>query len=213
MDLTNLKDLDDRRDKDVQEKPKTKSEEIAELSGMRLRIYKNGEVYPSVSLVKELGLEYVNKHQEQGFGLDIVDSKKWGPTKNLDERGIFVVPVRKEEAKVELFAGVRFDKTTNEPLSSVLTQGTKSLSFFEMIDEVYGWEDSRYMDFDVVMEPVKPKDGIAYVPKSVARGKEKGTDTYERRENCNFYQLSLFTRVQEVVDKTSAEKTVVLTNK
>ena len=209
--MTDFKHLDNLVIDDHREgkREKTKEQQIRELKGLTIRLYQNGEVYPSRDLGMKFGLEYRTlEHKEKTNGFDLVDSTDWNPTKHLP-RTIFVGVVAKTEPKVDLFSGVRYDQSGN-PINSVYDQGTKSKTLLELAKSM-GWlaENDQYVDLVVRQEyPVTTKDGIAYVPKNVERGKNKDQKTYERRENVTFYPLD---KVTATVETTTENKSVETT--
>jgi hypothetical protein len=102
------------------------------------------------------------------------------------------------EATKESKTGETF--STDQAKSSVLTQGAVSFGKDELlplVKEVYGVEpgEGGYIDFTfegVDDEPLRipaNKPQIAFLPKTVSRGKEKGKPTVSRRENPEFWVL------------------------
>lgn len=174
--------------------------------GLTLRLFSNGRVYPSAELVKELSLEYQNNTENTfpGCGLDIVDSLEWGPFKE-QPRMLLLSPVNRSKARVDLFASCRHNED-NSPIASVLTQGTVSEDLLNLARSMgYFKENEKYIDLQFMTEyAIKTKDGIAYVPKTLYKGPNAGTKTYERRENSVFYPV---TKVEISVDSTVIEPT------
>jgi len=156
--------------------PKRKNPE-----GMTIRIFSNGEVYPSIELVTKFNLEY--GREKKGNGIDVVDSKEWGPLAK-EERMILLAIVPRIEAKVDLFAQCRYDKD-GHPMATVLTQGSYSEVLLKLVQELgYLTPEQRYCDLELGLEwPVKTQDSIYNLPKSIERGERKGEKTYERRED------------------------------
>lgn len=210
--LTNLV-VDDTKER---KQRTTKFDEVAGLKGNVVRLYANGEVYPSKDLVDKFNLEYGRKG-EGGNGFDVVDSTEWKPTEKL-QRTIFFGVVSKDQPKVDLFAQVRYNEM-DEPINSVRTQGTKSKLLVDVARSM-GWlTDQKYVDLEVVTSyPVTAKDGISYVPKQVERGEQKGAKTYERRENVTFFPVTVInfnqveTTTQTNVEETTPTKNEVLIN-
>ncbi len=160
-------------------------------TGMTLRIFANGEVYPSQELVTKFNLEYLNKDNENvSNGFDIIDSLEWEPLSKVP-RMIILGVTPKTQSKVDLFGTCRYN-SDNTPKSTVLTQGTASDSLLTLVRSMgYLTEEQKYCDLELVLEyPITTEDGIAYVPKLVERGAQKGEKTYERRENCTYYAVN-----------------------
>lgn len=197
---------------DHQDKKRTnRQEEIKKLTGLTIRLYNNGEVYPSPDLVALGNLEYQPKDAENvGNGLDIVDSIYWTPLQH-QLRTIFISFTNRNNAKVDLFATTKYNDVT--PKSSVLTQGTRSEMLLNIARSMGWFGDStvepKYVDLQVFTQySVKTVDSIAYIPKIVERGERKGDQTYERRENQIFYPI---TPIVQTVDTTVTITTVETT--
>lgn len=141
----------------------------------------------------------------EGNGFDLIDSIQWHQLKVGEGfRMLFVSPVPKNEAKVDLFGIVRRDEKTGEPTQSVLEQGaaTKGAIMLQMVKEAYGIDlltevegNPDFVDL-VITEEVegfnvteKFSQPISMFPKVVARGKDEGKPTYERRDNAKIYAL------------------------
>jgi len=186
------------KDTGRQRKPKENSP-----LGFTLRIFANGEVYPSKELVTKFNLEYTNKNNEnKGYGIDVIDSVDWTPTANLP-RMILLGITPKTEAKVDLFATCRYDTETGNPKSTVITQGSTSETLLNLVRSMgYLTEDQKYCDLELVLEhPITMEDGIANIPKLIEKGDRKGEKTYERRENVTFYAVNTVENLAEM--KTS----------
>jgi hypothetical protein len=183
-----------------QRTPKTKTPE-----GLTLRIFPNGEVYPSADLVNKFNLEYGNKdEQAQTNGIDVIDSSEWIPTAQFPRMIIFGF-VPKTEAKIDLFGTCRYNED-GTPKSSVYVQGSTSPMLLELVRSMgYLTDDQKYCDLQVVTEyPITMKDGIATVPKVVERGANKGEKTYERRENITFYPVNTPENLKATATQTPA---------
>lgn len=205
-----LKDLV-LEDTGEKKKRETKEDQIKNMKGLTLRMYHSGEVYPSKELIDYFNLEYLGRHNEHvSYGLDVIDSSNWAPFKNKP-RTVFIGAVPKSQPKVDLFASTRYNELGN-PISSVQLQGTRCYVLKDIAKTVEGWhakEEGEYTEFRVNVDyPVKMKDGIAFIPKVMERGKDKGTKSYERRENVTFYPLSLVEQTDQTVT-TDAERTVL----
>lgn len=158
--------------------------------GMSVRIYANGEVYPSEELVKKYYLEYINKDStEKANGIDVVDSSEWTPLAGKPRMILFGV-TPKSEAKVDLFKTCRFNDD-NTPKSSVVSQGATSEILLELVRSMgYITDQQKYVDLVLLEQyPITPKDGLSFIPKTVESGTKKGERTYERRENVTYYPV------------------------
>jgi hypothetical protein len=167
-----------------------------------LRIFKNGSVYPSASLVSRFNLEYPNKGDDtwgSANGFDIIDSRQLINTKDNAVPFLMIAPVNKKASKVDLFNTCTFEED-GTPTNKVTEQGSASFGkdLLVMLKEVYGItpEENGYVDMNLVkMTEVsetlaKVTNGIYYVPKTVTRGPLKGTVQYTRRENLDIYVLA-----------------------
>ena len=76
-------------------------------TGMTVRIFANGEVYPSQELVDKFNLEYLPATNENpSYGFDIVDSLTWTPLASAPRMILFGV-TPKTLPKVDLFGPYR----------------------------------------------------------------------------------------------------------
>lgn len=170
-------------------------------TGMTLRVFSDGSVFPSKELVETFKLEYVSAQDPNvGNGIDFFDSTQWAPTATLPKMILFGI-TPKTESKIDLFGSCRFDVRGN-PKSSVLTQGVKSEDLLALITSMgYLNEDQKYCDLEVVLQyPIKTEDGIAYIPKTINKGAKKGEKTYSRRENVSFYPVNTVENLKELRD-------------
>lgn len=181
--LTNLTLTDTGRLKTPKERNPT---------GLTIRVYSGGQVYPSKELVDRFDLEYKTKDvngDPTGFGLDIVDSHEWAPLKE-HPRMILFAPVSRALPKVDIFARCLYT-TEGKPRASVMDQGTISTVLVDLCRSMgYLNPDQKYVDLQFVDMPIKPSGGIAYIPKKIEKGPKAGEDTYERRENIVLYPFN-----------------------
>lgn len=156
-------------------------------TGLTLRVYASGRVYPSPELVAKFNLEY--QPDDGGNGMDYFQSKDWKPYPSNVPATVLVAFTPRTEPKISLF-GSRRGETT-----SVLTQGPECKELWKMLVDTYGAEvpkDAAFVDITVFEEfGIKTEDGIFLIPKTVARGEKKGELTYQRRENITLYPLGL----------------------
>lgn len=155
-------------------------------TGMTLRLFRDGRIYPSKELVDHFNLEYSLEPGETN-GFDIVDSLGWKAYDQSLQRVIFVAPVDKELPKVDIFGTSRSAETT------VMTQGPIIEGLWEMVMTAYSLNyqgHERFVDLTVAIDtPITTEDGIYNLPKKVQRGEKKGQTTYIRRENITLYPL------------------------
>jgi len=189
-----------------------------------LRLYANGAIYPSASLVKKFNLEFTSRDDNNtSNGFDIIDSAEFGNTANSNPRFLMVAPVSKSLPKVDLFDSCRYD-TTGNPLVTVMEQGstTYGKQLLETLKTVYGTtvEKGGYVDLDFVRDEElqttlnEATNGIFLVPKEVTRGEKKGAQTYIRRENLELYVLIPHSLNNDGADmETSKQTTQTETNK
>jgi hypothetical protein len=181
--------------------------------GLTLRIFSNGVVYPSQELVDKFNLEYQPKDSAKpSNGFDFFDSQLWTPLATQPRMIIFGI-VSKEEPKVDLFGTCRF-ATDGQPKSSVINQGTASPELLALVRSMgYLTEEQKYCDLELVVEyPIKPQDGIAYIPKLLERGEKAGELTSIRRENVTFYPVNTKENLKEMREANKNQVVVSTTN-
>lgn len=164
-------------------------------TGLRLRVFKDGAVYPSQELVDMFNLEYTNTDAvDSGNGFDVFSSLDWIqlPKANSDGEAItpvlFIASSSKDLPKIDLFGSCKLDNT------SVLTQGSKRPELINKLREIYDlpvsetedllFLDKNYVDLeikqDVVVFPGLP---AYYIPKKIIKGVNSGNMSYEIRQN------------------------------
>ena len=172
-------------------------------NGASLRLFKDGSVYPSQDVVTKYKLEYSNfvpNNNTLGYeeyvtpnGFDVIDSRTWAQYPQDAQPVVFIAAVPKKSGLVDLFSSAKVEGT------SVMTQGSKTfgLELITMLQEVYNVElftTQKYVDLTIVDNVELPSlDGIYNVPKTVAKGENKGMITTKRRENITVNPLALFT--------------------
>lgn len=177
--------------------------------GMTVRVFANGEVYPSQELVDKFDLEY--KKERAGNGIDVVDSKEWTPLANEDRMILFAI-TPKVEPKVDLFAQCRYDKDGN-PMSTVMNQGSTCDLLLTLVKELgYLTPEQKYCDLELGLEwPVADQKGIFNLPKMKERGEKKGEKTYERRENVLMVPANTPEKMKELRQQASEPSNVLVT--
>ena len=174
---------------------KTTSKVDKNPTGMKLRVYASGRVYPSQELVDALNLEYCSKESDSvNNGLDVFKSIDWGMFPQIPGQDfIFVCAVPKSSAKVDMFGQVGYDEN-GTPKVSVMEQGggTFGKELVDMIESVYGItiEKGQFIDLEFKTDVViKSPNDVYFIPKTVARGEKKGEITVIRREYVNVMPL------------------------
>lgn len=186
-------------------------------NGLKIRVFRDGSVYPSQELVDKFNLEYWPKDSmEPGNGLDVIDSDQYSDLKT-PQRVIWVSPVSKKHGKVDLFAAVGYN-SDNSPKSTVQNQGANTYGKEEllpMIKEVYGLEltkesETDFIDLQLVANPSTGKPwelprAVTYIPKQVSRGKDKGSYSTVRREKPEFWVLYPVSLIEGTKPQNSEE--------
>lgn len=154
-------------------------------TGPRLRVFKNGKVFPSEELVKEFNMEYNNPDGETspGNGIDFFKSTDWTPYPKEGPTCLIVAFIPRTEPKIDLFAGAKSDKT------SVLSQGPKSEELVNLLQELYphDWNEG-YIDIAISVDtPIQTENNIYLIPKKLKRGPKTGERTYVRRESIKVF--------------------------
>ena len=174
---------------------KTTSKVDKNPTGMKLRVYASGRVYPSQELVDALNLEYCSKESDSvNNGLDVFKSIDWGMFPQIPGQDfIFVCAVPKSSAKVDMFGQVGYNED-GTPKVSVMEQGggTFGKELVDMIKSVYGItiEKGQFIDLELKTDVViKSPNDVYFIPKTVARGEKKGEITVIRREYVNVMPL------------------------
>ena len=174
---------------------KTASKVDKNPTGMKLRVYASGKVYPSQELVDALNLEYCPKESDSvNNGLDVFKSIDWGMFPQIPGQDfIFVCAVPKSSAKVDMFGQVGYNED-GTPKVSVMEQGggTFGKELVDMIESVYDItiEKGQFIDLELKTDVViKSPNDVYFIPKTVARGEKKGEVTVIRREYVNVMPL------------------------
>lgn len=182
-------------------------------TGMTVRVYANGEVYPSKELTEKYELEYVNRDStEKANGIDVIDSTEWTPMASQPRVILFGI-TPKQEPKVDLFASCKFNDD-GTPKASVMTQGSTSDELLNLVRSLgFLTSEQKYVDLVLIEQyPINTKDGLAYIPKIVSRGPKKGEKDYERRENVTFYAVVSTEEFEKKIETTSKAETTQTVN-
>jgi hypothetical protein len=163
--------------------------------------------------------------ESQGFGFDVIDTDK-ASIFNFGRRLLIISPVSKAQPKVDLFASTVYNED-GTPKASVIDQGAKTFgmdSMIPMVEEIYGVKFNRAakaatadetaiaaiedgVEFIDLVVTAHPTTGlpwalpngkeVAYIPKQISRGKDKGTFSTVRRECPVFYALLPLSLIEE----------------
>lgn len=206
----NLEFLSDAEIKDPQRAERPKKEFNPE--GMKIRILKDGRVFPSQELVDKLDLEYRNSEAENlGNALDFFSSIPWSQY-TIGKEGNQVVDPEKQvvfaavvpriqngnrASKVTAFNNVTYGED-NLPKSSVMDQASRpsGQEILEILSETYGEpEMEEYVDVELLELPegFKINSSMIHVPKK-RRRKNGETDVYngyEVRRDVKMYVVIL----------------------
>jgi hypothetical protein len=175
--------------------------------GMAVRVFANGEVYPSQELVEKYKLEFRNKGGiKEANGIDVVDSIEWKPLADQPRMILFGF-TDKKHPKVDLFASCKYNDD-DTPKGKVMEQGPVSEDLLELVRSMgYLNNDQKYVDLVILEQyPINTADGLAFIPKVITRGANKGEKTYERRENVTFFPVTTAEEFEKMNTAKAAEE-------
>jgi len=192
--------------------------------GLAIRVWKDGGVFPSETLIDLFDLEYQPKAAvHQGKGLDVFPSAQatfFKAPKPL----ILINVVDKDKPRIDLFGQVGYVTEPQEgepeleegvnvgdPTTTVFDQGAKTFgakSLLPMIKEVYDVEPNEQGYIDLVVlgqdgtdaaQPFALPEGktFCHLPKQISRGEAAGTPIYVKREYPRLYILYPATLLEE----------------
>lgn len=163
-------------------------------SGLRIRLFKDGSVYPSNELIAAYNLEYVKrdeKNQPLGNGFDIIDTRDMVNQINTPQHFAGVIATPRSEGKVDLFSMCRYDEVTGEPLTTVAEQGSNTYgkeSLIPTLEALYGdafvFNEQNYIDLEIVPQEISSEDKRLFVYKTIVRGADKGKKSYVVRTDA-----------------------------
>lgn len=174
------------------------SEDLVELFDLEYRARPIATA--EVNGVSEEEAQKATKWIQPGNAFDVFDSSEF-PAFKSPQRFILANVVGKSAGKADLFASVTWNTETGEPENSVLEQGAATFGKSDLlgfVKDIYGIElneDLPYVDLVLLDSKGELKDTppapfklagdkkIAFVPKKIARGEEKGKLTVVRRED------------------------------
>lgn len=177
-----------------------------------LRVFPNGELYPSLELIDEFSLEY----QEEGFeglenGFDLIDSELWGMLPKGTPRFLAIATVSKDSLRKPMLFG-KSRKKDGQPVHSVGAQGSTAsgLLLLDYLDRVLDVSigDLPYIDLQIVREHrIASNNGIYNLPYVQQKGEDSGTIKSVRREECEIFPLIPTSLNQETpVEEPSKEE-------
>lgn len=195
--------------------------------GAKIRVFKNGAIYPSKELVVNYALEYLPKDsEEKAFGFDIMSSKSFPNTAHLDSSFIILAVVAKSLPKVDVFGSTKYysaeevaklaaegtEVVEGQPKSSVLDQGNTTFGkevLIPMLKEIYGFEfpeDKKFVDLTIITDqPLKTNDGNYFIPKPISRGEKKGEMEVVVRKDIDMFPLVLSSMLGEETGEAPQE--------
>lgn len=202
-------------------------------TGMKIRVWKDGSVFPSKELVDRFNLEYGNQPTEEGQvetgnAFDIFSSADF-PIFKADETLLLLNVAPKSAPKTDVFGSTTYNED-GTPKSSVMEQGSATFgkaTLLPLLTSMYGvtlGDNKEYEDLILLGQGGENSqqawglpDGktVCHVPKVVARGERKGEMSYSRRENPQFFVLYPSSvlypdqKNQEEVTEVLAEETAV----
>jgi hypothetical protein len=172
-------------------------------NGADFRLFKDGRIFPSLSLVEEFNLQYSAKGAAQGNGFDVFSTKNWKsyPT-NAPGHAVLIASINKAMPKVDVFSSTKYG-ADGTPVSKVEEQGAKTFGeeLIDLLKDIYGFdfnEESNFVDLKIIREQrVSNSDNIYYIPKKVKKGVNAGQIEHIRRENLVLNPLVIFEAPQE----------------
>lgn len=180
--------------------------------GMKIRLWKDGSIYPSQELVDRFSLEYgpkpADKEPMSGNALDIFDSRD---LPRFDTGGTTVIGVNitpKSSSKPDVFGSTTYEKD-GTPKSSVMEQGAATFgekTLIPMLKTIYGVEltdEQSYVDLVFLgqgdTDTTTPEEAgktpwalslqVCNMPKTYIKGEKAGQLTSVRREYPTLFIL------------------------
>lgn len=162
-----------------------------------LRVFKSGEVYPSLALVEEFNLEYQPEGStEVENGFDLINSTDWAMMPNSVPQFLAIAVISKGEARKPHLFGKSRKKEDGTPVHSVADQGSAASgkTLIEYLEEVlnFTFTTESYVDLNIDREhPIVSPNGVYSLPRKQVKGDKAGNLTNIRRENCEIFPLAL----------------------
>jgi len=165
-----------------------------------IKVFRNGKIFFSEDFRIKVG----------DGGLDFVDSRKWNeyPT-DVPQQLVFLCIVS-DLSNLKLAAKVDVrEESTNAPKAAVKKVLIPLLTELYNLDPNFSSVELK-VNYDTALINDK---GIYHIPKVVSSGKDKGEDTYTRRENVTFWPLTIIENeatVEEAIITEDIEEVVDL---
>lgn len=186
-------------------------------SGLTIRLWKDGSVFPSEDLVKYFDLEYNNALTDEqilaikdgnaekpfrGNGFDVIDSDDF-PAFKIGQRVLIVAPAEKDAGKVDLFASVGYNDD-NTPKVTVMDQGAVTFGkdfLIPRVEEIFGIVFAKPAIPAKEAKPAVPAetDGNGKVIKS-AKPAQEATPEVPAVEGVEFVDLVFIGQEGDIVD-------------
>jgi hypothetical protein len=173
--------------------------------GLKLRVFKDGRIYPSAELAEKYQLQYEPKEENvdpisgevsttiPGNGLDFFSSHDWDQLG--DNRGdiIFGAFIPRGNKVISIWGSSKFDADGN-PTSDVFKQGVAAKvkdELVPMLNTMYNvsW-DKGYVDLTFAWDvQMQSEDGLYQIPKHKITGTKKGQLYMQHRENIEIFPM------------------------
>lgn len=168
-------------------------------SGLTIRLFKDGSVYPSQELVDKYTLEYTPRDENSkptGNALDVVDSRDMAKQVETEVPFVGIVVTPRASGRTDIFSACKYAED-GSPTTTVGEQGAATYGKAELIpllEAVYGEEfafnEQGFVDLTVVEDmPITAPDGRFFVFKTISRGVDAGKKDYAIRDNATILPL------------------------
>jgi len=178
-----------------------------------LRLFLNGEIYPSLALIEEFSLEYQEEGSEEvQNGFDLIDSKFWGMLPEGTPRFLAIATVSKQAARKPMLFGksrLKDGKVVNPVgVQGSVTSGKILLEYLSTVLDM-SFEGLPHVDLNIVREhKLASANGIYNLPYIQQKGEDAGAVKSVRRENCEIFPLVVASSVQTEIPQEEVEEVV-----
>lgn len=175
-----------------------------------IRVFARGSVLPSTALVAEFDLEFKNKSEAVGNGIDVFSSNDW-PMITLEKELLFVAVVSKDNPKVDLFNKITY--SGDVPNSSVMVTPNATFgknTLLDLLTSAYGidWENVKYVDLNIAREnKMESPSEKFWVPKVISRGANKGDAEILVRKSAQVFPI-VVAHIEKVLDQPTVDEVV-----
>lgn len=184
------------------EKPITQvNAEKQPTNGADLRLFSDGAIYPSATLITLDELEYQPKDSgKPEYGYDVFLSTEWTQYPQEAPAIVCIAKVSKHYSRVDLFSKAKYNTDGTAKNSVSLQRQTSGEELIKMLEAAYCENEETlfqggktFVDLKIVKNtPVKAvSNGIYLIPKKFVKGEKAGQTLYERRENITVYALQV----------------------